>query len=215
MPGVVLTLKKAAVGSPVSLGVTRPGDVLKSTLNDFISVFNEVKRSIGEARTATRGDQALRTLDRQLGELLTKAVSSGTPASLSAIGIKTNRDGTIMLDAGAFNAIYAANPDGVEALFVPTRDATHTAATDPGISGALDAIKAAAAGTNGPLTSLTTRLTKEAANIAKDRSAMEEREAVYKARLEKQFGGLDAKLGALKATQSYLDQQVKLWTKSN
>jgi flagellar hook-associated protein 2 len=41
---------------------------------------------------------------------------------------------------------------------------------------------------------------------------METREAAYRARLERQFGTLDSRLSALKATQSYLEQQVKVWT---
>ncbi|MES2290888.1 MAG: flagellar filament capping protein FliD [Pseudomonadota bacterium] len=214
IPGVVLTLKKAAVGTPVSVGVTRSGDAIKSTMADFVSVYNELKGHIDAAQTATRNDQALAALERQMSQLVSKSVTSGTPSSLSAIGVKTNRDGTISFDAVAFDKAYAANPDGVEAIFSPTRDATHTDATDPGISGALAAIKTAVTATDGPLTSLSNRLSKEATALAKDREKMEARETAYKAKLDKQFGGLDASIGSLKATQSYLDQQVKMWTAS-
>ncbi|MEP6786117.1 MAG: flagellar filament capping protein FliD [Sphingomonadales bacterium] len=214
IPGVTLTLKKVAVGSPVSVSTTRAGDALKTTMADFVSVYNELKGHIDAAQTATRNDQALASLERQLGQLLSKSVTSEAPSSLSAIGIKTNRDGTIAFDSVAFDRAYAANPDAVEAIFSPTRDTTHTAATDPGISGALAALKSAVTATDGPLTSLSTRLTKEASAIAKDREKMEARETAYKARLDKQFGGLDASVGTLKATQSYLDQQIKIWTAS-
>ena len=44
---------------------------------------------------------------------------------------------------------------------------------------------------------------------------VEEREAAYKARLEKQYAALDVKLNAFKATPAYLEQQIKMWTKSN
>jgi flagellar hook-associated protein 2 len=64
------------------------------------------------------------------------------------------------------------------------------------------------------LSSLKARLDKESANLVKDRERMETREAAYAARLTLQYGSLDAKVGALKATQSYLDQQIKLWTQS-
>jgi flagellar hook-associated protein 2 len=212
--GVVLTLKKVAVGTPVAIGVTRAGDTLKSTLADFVSVFNELKGHIAEARTATRGDQAMRTLERQLAQLVAQTVTSGTPASLSGIGIKTNREGTIALDEAVFYAAYARDPDAVEAIFSPTRDASHNATTDPGIGGVLTTLKAAATATNGALASLSTRLGKEASALATDRERMEAREAAYKARLERQFAGVDASVGALKATQSYLDQQIKLWTAS-
>lgn len=212
IPGVTLTLKKADPGNPVSIGTTRSGDAIKSTMADFVSVFNELKGHIDAAQTATRNDSALATLERQMSQLISKTISSGSPSNMAAIGVKTNRDGTITFDSAAFDKAYAANPDGVEALFSPTRDATHTAVTDPGISGALAAIKTAVTATDGPLTSLSNRLTKEAANLAKDRDKMELRETAYKARLEKQFGNLDAVVGASKATQSYLDQQIKMWT---
>jgi len=212
VPGVSLTLKKAAVGTLVSMGVTRPGATLKSTLQDFVGVYNELKASLSAARTATGGDNALRTLDRQLSALVSKAVTTYDPNSMSGIGIKTNRDGSLIFDAAVFDRIVAANPDAVEAIFSPTRDSVRNAVSDPGISGALDAIKAAATATNGPLASLSSRLSKEAASITANRTKMETREEVYRTRLERQFGGMDARLGVLKATQSYLDQQIKLWT---
>jgi flagellar hook-associated protein 2 len=214
VPGLSLTLKKAAPGTTVSVGVTRSAEPLETTLDDFVSVYNTLKSDLATARGATRNDSTLRTLDQQLSRLLTQAVSSGSPASLSAIGIKTNRDGTIALDEIAFRAAWASNPDGVEAIFMPTRDSLHTAATDPGIGGALDALKTAASGGSGPLASLTGRLGKESAAITKDRETMEAREATYKARLERQFAGLDGRIGTLKATQSYLDQQIKAWNGS-
>ncbi len=214
MPGVSLTLKRAAIGTPVSMGVTRPSTTLKTTLQDFVGVYNELQASLSAARSATGGDSALRTLARRLSALVSQSVTSYDPNSLSGVGIKTNRDGSLVLDFAIFDRVMAANPDAVEAIFAPTRDGTRTALTDPGIGGALDAIKAEATATNGPLASLSSRLTKEAAAIAANRSKMEAREVAYRARLERQFGGMDSRLGALKATQSYLDQQIKQWNQS-
>lgn len=214
IPGVSLTLKKTNVGQTVSISTARAGDALKTTMSDFASVFNELKAQIDQAQTATRNSQALVSLEQQLTQLVSKAVTSEPPSSLSSIGMKTNRDGTLTFDAAAFDRAYAANPDGVEAIFSPTRDATRTEATDPGISGALSAIKAVVTASDGLLSGLTTRLNKEATALAKDRERMETRETAYKTRLEKQYNGLDASLSALKATQSYLDQQIKMWTAS-
>jgi len=205
VPGLSFTLKK--LGS-ASIGVTRTSDTLKTTLSDFVSVYNALRNDLSTARSATRNDSALRTLDQQLSRLLTQSVSSSSPATLSAVGITTNRDGSISLDEAKFSATFATNPDGVEALFMPS-------GTDLGIGGALAAIKTEAVAATGSITGLSARLGKESAAIAKDRESMEAREAVYKARLEKQFGGLDGRLGALKATQSYLKQQIDVWSKGN
>ena len=212
MPGVTLTLKKPAVGAPVSIGVTRAGDTLKTTLGDFVSVFNELHGHIEEARTATRGDQGMQNLERQLAGILSQPVTSGTPASLASIGIKTNRDGTIAFDKAAFDKAYALDPGAVEAIFSPLRDATHTDVTDPGIAKTLAMLQAAVVAPNGTLSSLSKRLDRQLASVNDERTRVEARETAYKARLERQFGNVDVRVGALKATQSYLEQQIKVWT---
>lgn len=214
--GVTLTLKKASPGTSVSIGVTRPTEPLRQTIQDFVSVYNTLKKDMEAARTATGGDGALRTLDRQLSSLLSTPLSSDpTISRLSDIGIATNRDGTISLDAAKLDTALKNNPDAVEALFSPTRDSTHTATSDPGIAVALQKLSDGATGTNGMLASLGKRLDSESAGIVKDQSRMEEREAAYRSRLETQFGTLDSRISALKATQSYLEQQVKVWTSSS
>ena len=49
-------------------------------------------------------------------------------------------------------------------------------------------------------------------DLAGQLAKVEEREDAYRKRLEKQYGALEAKLAAFKATQSYLEQQIKLWS---
>jgi flagellar hook-associated protein 2 len=215
VPGVTLTLKKAAPGVAASIGVTRPNDAIRSTLSDFVSVFNQMKGDLASARTATGGDQSLRALDQKLTRFIGQVVTSDPIVrTLSDIGVTTNRDGTLSIDAAKLDAVLSRHPEHVEALFSPTRDATHSEISDPGVSGAFKAIITAATVDNGPLVSLKARLDKEASGIAKDRTRMEAREAAYAARLTQQYGSLDARVGALKATQTYLDQQIKLWTRS-
>ena len=79
----------------------------------------------------------------------------------------------------------------------------------------LDSLRDAAVGTNGPLEQVRLSLERETEQIAKNRDRMEQREQVYRTRIEKQFAGMDARIGALKATQSYLEQQIKLWNNGN
>jgi flagellar hook-associated protein 2 len=213
IPGVTVTLKKPTPGAPVSIGAKRPLETIRQTINDFVGVFNTLKRNIAAARTATGGDGSMRALDQQLSNLVSLSVTSDAGInSLSDIGISTNRDGTISINAAQLEAAITANPDAVEAIFNPVRDGTHTETTDPGISLALKSIKDGATATGGILDGLKTRLDKEAAALAVTRDKMEMREGAYRLRLEKQFGSMDARLGAIKATQTYLEQQIKLWT---
>lgn len=73
----------------------------------------------------------------------------------------------------------------------------------------------AAVAPNGPLDQVKVALQREAAAIDANLSRIEARELVYRSRLERQFAGMDARIGALKATQSYLEQQIKLWNGDN
>jgi flagellar hook-associated protein 2 len=214
--GMTLTLKKPVPGQIINVGSTRPTEVLRQTLGDFVSVFNTLRKDVSAAISTTGGDAALRGLSQRLSDLLAQRLTSDpTINSLSSIGIATNRDGTIRLDSVRFEQVLRDNPDAVEALLSPTRDATHTAVTDPGIADALDTLRLAMTSSGGPLDALKQRLDKEVAVISKNRERMEARELVYQARLERQFGQLDSRISALKATQSYLDQQIKLWTRDS
>ncbi len=213
VPGVALALKKAEIGEIMTLGSTRPADALKKTIGDFVSVFNQLQSSLKAARQTIGGAGNLRALDRQLTALVSKALTGNAGVnSLSDIGIKTDRSGSLVLDAAKLDTVLAADPDAVEALFNPPRDAAHTNSTDPGLAFALDEIRDAAVASGGLIDSLGTALQSEAAAIAKNRAKMEAREDAFEARLEKQYAGLDARLAAFKATQSYLEQQIKLWS---
>jgi flagellar hook-associated protein 2 len=215
VPGMTITLKKADPLATVAIGTTRPTDALKQTINDFVSVFNTLKKDIASARQANNGSQSLRAFERQISGLIGQPLTGNTDIkSLSDIGIFTNRDGTISLNAAKLEAAFTANPDAVEALFNPPRDATHDAASDPGIAVALDTIRDAATASNGALEQVSASLQKQTEILGQNRQRMEDREDAYRARLEKQFSGMDARIGALKATQSYLEQQIKLWNQS-
>jgi flagellar hook-associated protein 2 len=62
------------------------------------------------------------------------------------------------------------------------------------------------------LESLGKRFEVEAQELSKSRDRMQAREAAYEVRLQKQYATLDARLSAFKATQAYLEQQIKLWS---
>lgn len=93
--------------------------------------------------------------------------------------------------------------------------ASGTVTVDLGLGGALQAIRDALRASTGPLTGSQNRLTAEAKTIAADREKMEMRETAYHDQLVKQFTSMDARVTAYKATQSYLEQQIKIWTNSN
>ncbi|MGH6693752.1 flagellar filament capping protein FliD [Sphingopyxis sp.] len=213
IPGMSLTLKKAAPGQGVDIGASRPLDMIKQTVGDFVSVYNQLKKSLVAASSMSGATTSLREIERELSSLVNKVLSShGSINKLSDIGISSTRDGLLSVDNAKLDKVLASDAGAVEALFNPRRDATHTETTDPGIAFALDAIRDKAVGANGAIDRVSKSLDAKKGNLADQLEKIEERESVYKTRLEKQYGTLEAKLAAFKATQTYLEQQIKLWT---
>ena len=213
VPGVSLTLKKAAPGQPVDIGASRPLDMIKQTVGDFVSVYNQLKKSLASAAGLSGSTSSLRELERELSGLVGKVISShGSINKLTDIGISTTKEGLLSLDNAKLAKALETDAGAVEALFNPRRDATHNETTDPGIAFVLDAIRDKAVATDGVIDRVTKSLDGAKKTLAEQLEKIEEREDAYRARLEKQYGALDAKLAAFKATQTYLEQQIKLWT---
>lgn len=213
VPGMSLTLKKAAPGQSVDIGASRPLAMIKQTVGDFVSVYNQMKKSLASASSMSGATKSLQELERELAGLVGKMISShGSINKLTDIGISTTKDGLLAIDNKKLEAVLASDAGAVEALFNPRRDATHTEATDPGIAFALDAIRDKAIATDGVIDRVSKSLTQKGETLAETLEKVEIREDAYRARLEKQYGSLEARLATVKATQTYLEQQIKLWT---
>lgn len=283
IPGVKVDLKKAAVGTVVSISASRQTDAIAQAVNDFVAAYNELKAELDSAASGTlANDLGVRELRRQLSGLTSTVLSSaGGPATLAEIGVRTQRDGTLAVDNDRLSSMLASDPDGVEALFNPGQTASSplirivspygvakpgtytvtdlvagnpasgniggmggiasgsqlvssiaapsqglvieplgnlasgTVTIDLGLGGALQAIRDALRASTGPITGSQQRLTAEAKSIASDREKMELRETAYKDQLTKQFTAMDSRVAAYRATQSYLEQQIKMWSNSD
>lgn len=213
VPGMSLTLKKAAPGQPVDIGASRPLAMIKQTVGDFVAVYNQLKKSLVAASSLSGPTTGLRELERELGGLIHKVISShGSINQLSDIGVSITKEGLLSVDNAKLDKALETDAGAVEALFNPRRDATHTEQSDPGIAFVLDAIRDKAVGANGAIDRVSKSLDAKKEALAEQLEKIEEREDAYRARLEKQYGSLEAKLAAFKATQSYLEQQIKLWS---
>ncbi|GGB23428.1 flagellar hook-associated protein 2 [Sphingomonas metalli] len=216
LPGVDLTLASAQPGTTVTLGATPPIAGLSAAVDDFVTTFNElkniVKTEIDPKTGSLANDSAAKALDRALGQLtLTKIVSTtdGSPQTLSDLGVSTNRDGTLALDKKKLANLLISNPGGVEAMFAVD------AAGNGGLSQALKKISDAAADKTYGLGAATTRYTNQQADLTKQKTKATDDAAAMTDRLTRQFAGMDARVAAYKATQAFMEQQVKVWTQSN
>jgi flagellar hook-associated protein 2 len=93
--------------------------------------------------------------------------------------------------------------------------ASATITIDPGLGGALQSIRDSLRASGGAFATTQKRLSDEAARISKDSEDLTIRSDKYYNQLLTSFTAMDRQVSASKATQSYLDQQVKMWTNSN
>jgi flagellar hook-associated protein 2 len=124
-------------------------------------------------------------------------------------------DGLTALAAGSNLIAPSASAALGLILKVKAPVASATITVDPGLGGAIQAIRDTLRARSGPIAKSQDSLSAEAKRIADDKAALEVRETAYADRLNSQFTAMDLQVSAFKATQAYLDQQIKMWTSSN
>lgn len=208
IPGVKLDLVRAAPGQPVVLTTSRPTAALAQAVNDFVATYNEL---IGVLSTETtvesgvlRADTGVKDMARQMRQLTSRNIfataATGEPATLAQLGVATNRDGTLTVNATTLQAALTSSGAAVERMLTV------------GLPAAMREMSLALTAPTGGLSASQTGYTRLQASIAKEQEKIETDTAALRERLTRQFAGMDARVSAYKATQSFLDQQIKSWT---
>ncbi|HEX4739484.1 MAG TPA: flagellar filament capping protein FliD [Allosphingosinicella sp.] len=124
-------------------------------------------------------------------------------------------DGLAALAAGP-NLIAPSKSDALGLILQvggPVASATIT--IDPGLGGAVQAIRDSLRALGGPIQKSQDALDAATKQIADDQAALDTKESAYSDRLTTQYSAMDMQVAQFKATQSYLDQQIKMWTNGN
>ena len=184
----------------LSVDTSRLDSVLASNPDDVEAMFNPTQSSSSTLVQITSAVGKVTPGTYMLTNLVAGPPPSGKIGDLDLIV--------------AGSRLVAPIKSGAGGLIVqPLGDvASATITIESGLGGALQSIRDVLRGSTGPLTTLSDRLASEAKSIADDRTAMEARADAYKATLQKSFTTMDTRVTALKATQAYLEQQVKVWT---
>jgi flagellar hook-associated protein 2 len=146
------------------------------------------------------GDSGVRNIVEQLRrELTSSVVGSGAANSLASIGITTQLDGNLAVEATKLDAAFDANFDAIGALF---------ATEDQGLATKLDSVLNQHLATQGATESRTTGLKSTIDSIGERRAALAVRLTALQARYSKQFNALDGLLSQLQGTSNFLNQQL-------
>lgn len=216
-----IDLNKAAPGTQVTLATTEPTTSMRDLMVEFVDAYNTLMKALNTA-TATgadsssagvlNGEASIRDMKRQLSQLTSSALAtSGTYTTLSSIGVSTNRDGTLKLDSDALDKAIAADPSAITQMLNPSVKSAST----PGLAGLMANVRDKIEQKDGPLATAKTRYEALAKDLAKQLEDLNDQMTDYEAQLSKVYNAMGTRLAAMKATQTYLQQQVAMWTKSD
>jgi len=219
IPFLRIDLNSAKPGTKVTLATNQPTATMADLVGEFVQAYNNVKTALNDATkssTDTVGllssDPGVREMANRLAKLSsTKLASTGTYQTLSDLGVSTNRDGTLTLDTARLNKALQDDPAGITQMLNPT---TSTAA-NPGIGGAMKSITDFLNATNGPLASSAAVYDKMKTSLAAQLTDLNDSMTKYSDQLTKTYSAMQTQLLALKSTQTYLTQQISVWTNSN
>ncbi len=209
IPGVSLTVNKvhSTVGDTTVMGVTEDIDAVKTKIKDMVTAYNAVITNISSQKDSDWGrDSGLMSVKRNLQKMLTSPVATGgSLTTLSQLGLKTQRDGTLTIDNSALEEAISTNMNDLDTLM----------AGGDGIDGIatlfknyLEETTDSADGLAATRKASTDRTQKTiAANIIKMEARLEKREALLRA----QFDAMELLISSLNSTGSYLTQQLSLF----
>ncbi|MBJ7445479.1 MAG: flagellar filament capping protein FliD, partial [Sphingobium sp.] len=188
---------------------------------EFVDAYNTLVKALNTA-TATgadsssagvlNGEASIRDMRRQLSAMTSTALSAtGTYKTLSDIGVATNRDGTLKLDTDTLDKAIAADPAAITQLLNPTV----ASATNPGLAGLMDSVRDKIQLKDGAFVQSQAKYKALAETLTEQLEKLDTQMASYEAQLTSVYSKMETRLTALKATQSYLDQQIEIWNNSD
>jgi len=212
LPGTTVELK-ATTTSTANLTIAPDQEAVTTKIEEFVNaynaVFNIINQQLGEGKgnETLSGDSTVRTIETQLQQIVSQSISGltavgGGDASLTMLGIETQKDGTLLLDKA----------DLTDSLNSDFRGAGRVFAGDPGnnIDGFStlfsDLIDSFTDSTDGLLT-----IRKEGiASIIEDNEDRIVEQEAYLTRFEDslraQYTALETTMASLKNQQQYLAQ---------
>lgn len=221
IPYLRIDLNKASPGTTVTLSMSQPTAGLSDLLKEFVDAYNTLMKALNTATAAgtdqsnagvLNGVSGVRDMKKQLAALTsTPLASTGTYRTLADIGVTTNRDGTLSLDTAMLARAMENDPSGVTNMVNPTT----ASATSPGLASLMDQVRDNIEKDDGPLKLAQERYDELADELSKQLEKLDDQMTDYEASLTRIYASMETRLSALKATQSYLDQQIKVWTNSD
>ncbi len=212
IPGLTLDLALAEEGATTNISVSVDEAAIKSQIEMFVTGYNDVLAFIGSQSTKDGsdggilgGESSINTVKRRLQNLLTTMLDTGGSLSaLSQLGLKTQRDGTLLLDDSILTQAIQDDLGSVEKLLVGENETEGIAVKFQNyLEGMTDSVNGIAAANK----------KSTEANIRQIESRIEQIEmrlAKKEETLRNKFNSLELLISGMNSQSSFLSQQMAL-----
>lgn len=205
MSGVTLDLVKGNLaGETTSLKVDTDQDAVKQKVKDFVKAYNEVFSFVKAQSDADwRSDSGFQSPLRRLRSLLTTAIGgSGAYRTLSALGLETQKDGTLSVNETKLTDAVSNKIADVSKLLVG----------EIGVEGSAAKFQAYLKGltdsTNGILIAREKNTQSSVRRIDRNIESMTVRLDQKEANLLRQFNALEQLVSGMNSQSAFLGQQI-------
>jgi len=205
--GVKFTLETQEPGTIETLAIGLDKGGLLTNVNSFVEAYNSLVDTMsalssynadtGAAGTLL-GDSALRGVQDQIRRTITDSVAGVSFDSLVSIGITTDDEGHLEVDALKIDSVMTEDYTAVSQLF----------ASENGLAKSLDNVLERYITDDGILTSREDGLKSNIDSIDDDRERLDRRLATLDARYRAQFSAMDILVAQLTSLGDYLSSQL-------
>lgn len=213
IPGLTLDLKQAATGfnplvpdwntvTATNVAVTTDNAGIQKKVEDFVSSFNDlVKASKNESLTNDSGVQGV------LRTLRSKLFNSADGSGLYQLGIKTEKDGSLAVDATKLSKMISDNLDGLKSLL---------SGDDVAVKGIADQLKESLTSFTNPTTGLLagrqSLIERSLRSLDKEIARGEDRLLAYEEQLYAKYSAMEKMVSSMNSQSSYFSQQAAVWS---
>ena len=193
--------------TPATLGVASDTSTIQTNISAFVTAYNTLAGTFAtlgsfDSTTGTAGpmmgDALLSGIQNQVRSALYSIVNSGSSTynSLASVGITTQSDGTLSLNAATLQNALNAAPAAVSALF----------SSSGGVATTLNTAITQQLSSTGIITSRSQTLVKQEDALTTQTDTLNTQMAALTASLTQQYSALNTLLSSLQTTSSYLTQ---------
>ncbi|MBI2307782.1 MAG: flagellar filament capping protein FliD [Rhodocyclales bacterium] len=204
--GVTLNLTKTNLGSPTQLSISNDTSNLTSKVEAFVKAFNELNttaKDLTKYDATTKkagvlnGDSMVSSVLGQLRDALynVPAGASSDYQRLSDLGVSIQTDGSLKIDSTVLQSAVTTKWSAV-------------ATTVAAYGTTFDTLTTAMNGTDGIVTSRTDGINANIKTLGSRSDELSRRLEAVEKRYRAQFSALDALMGKMQTTSSYLSQQL-------